>query len=394
MRIIALINQKGGCGKTTTAVNLSACLAQCKKRVLLIDLDPQGHATLGLGISPEEVPLGMASVLSQESSIEETLIEDRCCPGLDLAPSNLRLAALEQQLSGQSQREERLLWALRRLQKSYDLILIDSPPSLGLLSFNALRAADEVLVPVDASTFSLHGLARLFETLELLQSRTGQAMTVRALATLFSHTRFAQETLEMLDRCFTEPLAQRFNGGRYRTPIRSNVRLREAARLGMPVAHYDRHSLGAEDYAALAQELLQQEAEAIQAIQEAVPQLQPGPCFLAGGVLFTWIGSEEVAIAGDFNDWVPDRRLYSIRDRSEGEEKSQKWLPLAPARSAYRLRINGVWREDPFNPDTEECPFGGKNSILESREPVRVIELVEPVAEVEEESAEGTDASH
>lgn len=361
MRIVALINQKGGCGKTTTAVNLSASLALYDRRVLLIDLDPQGHASLALGVSPEKVSRGIAPVLIQEVSIEEVLVKERL-PGLDLVPSNLQLAALEQSLSGLPQREERLLWALRQLESNYDFIFIDAPPSLGLLSFNALRVADEVLVPVDASAFSYHGLGRILETLEILQARTGQAIEVWVLATLFSRTRFCQEMLKMLEGFFSGSNANRFRGGLFRTVIRSNVRLREAALHGIPIVRYDPHAIGSQDYESLAREIREKELEATRNIPQALLTPAPGLHFVAGGVLFTWIGSEEVAIAGDFNDWVPDRKVYSIR---EGEGRLHKWLPSAPLRSAYRLRINGVWQEDPFNPNTVESPFGGANSLWE-----------------------------
>ena len=363
MRIIALINQKGGCGKTTTAVNLSACLAHHGKKVLLIDLDPQGHASLALGVSPEEISFRMASVLSQEAAIEEILIKGPY-PGLDLAPSNLRLAALEQQLSGLPQREERLLESLRRLPWSYDLIVIDAPPSLGLLSFNALRVADEVIVPVDASAFSLHGLNRLLDTLDLLQERTGQTIDVSALATLSSKTRFAQEVVEILDKRFAEDDVKRLHGGRLRTVIRSNTHLREATRSGVPIVHYDPHAIAAHDYEALAQEILQREREALLPVQGAAQEALPGFSPLAGGALFTWIGPEDVAIAGEFNDWIPDRKIYSIPGEREGENV-QKWLPFAAPRSAYRLRIDGVWREDPYNPRRVEHPIGGSSSVLE-----------------------------
>ena len=364
MHVFACINQKGGCAKTTTAVNLSACLASFGKKVLLIDLDPQGHASLALGIPSEKIPKGMASVLSQESSIEEILIKEPL-PGLDLAPSNLHLAALEQQLSGVPGRQERLLSAFRRLQGSYDFILIDAPPSLGLLSFNALRVADEVLVPIDPSSFSLHGLSRLLETLDLLETRTGQAMKVWVLNSFYTRTRFAGEMLEMLNLCLAEPVSRRLGAQRCRTVIRNNVRLREAAHRGIPIIHYDPGANGAKDYAALAQEILEREVEATQSVWETAATSPTGPSVHLGGVLFTWMGSDEVAIAGDFNDWVPDRKVYSAQRHYEGGARSLKWLPSTPSRSVYRLRINGVWREDPFNPCTEACPFGGRNSVLE-----------------------------
>lgn len=375
MRIIALINQKGGCGKTTTAVNLSAALAEQGKKVLLIDLDPQGHASLALGVSPEETPSGMASVLAQELSLDEIVIRERF-PGLDLAPSNLRLAALEQKLSGVPQREERLLGALRGLQRSYDLIFIDAPPSLGLLSFNALRVADEVLVPIDPGVFSFHGLGRLRETLDLLQTHTGQTIGVWGLATLASRTRFAQEMIELLDGYFSENIRKRFPGGRYRTIIRNNVRLREAAYRGIPVMEHDPAAIGAEDYRALAQEILQREEETVRAVRETAEEAAPGPLRVGEGALFTWIGSGEMAVAGEFNDWVPDRKVYAL---PAGGDRVRKWLPSAPARFAYRLRIGGVWRGDPFNPRIVEHPIGGRSSLLESADPSPFAEERPPI---------------
>jgi chromosome partitioning protein len=365
MRIIALMNQKGGCGKTTTAVNLSAYLAHHGKRVLLVDLDPQGHASLALGSVREETSPEMASVLLQEASLDEIAVKG-ICPNLDLAPSNLRLAALEQQLSCLPQREERFLWALQGLQRSYDFIIVDSPPSLGILSFNALRVADEVLVPVESSTFSIHGLDRLLETVELVQSRTRQPIEVKGLATLSSRTRFAHEMIEALESRFAERLSERFHGGRYRTVIRTNVRLKEAASHGLPILHYDEEAIGAQDYACLAEEVLLEEAGSVFPIREAAGEAPPGPSFLADGVLFTWIGSEEVAVAGEFNDWVPDRKLYPVNPEGENQGRVQKWLPRRPGHSVYRIRINGAWREDPFNPNGADDISGGRGSILES----------------------------
>jgi chromosome partitioning protein len=352
MRITALINQKGGCGKTTTAVNLSACLAHHGEKVLLIDMDPQGHASMALGVSPEEIPLGMASVLTGEASLNE--VSKELHTGFDLAPSNLRLAALEQQLAGLPQREERLLQALRNLQSDYDLILIDAPPSLGLLSFNALRVADRVLIPVDSSTFALHGLDRLLETIELVQTRTGQPIEILALPTLFSRTRFAREMLETL--------TQRVHGRRAQTVIRNNVRLREAARRGLPILQYDADAIGAQDYEALAQEMITRETNRVRGIRDAAVELAPGFSPLGAGAVFTWPGSDVVNIAGEFNDWVPDRKVFPL---SNENGRVQKWLPLAPGRYAYRLRINGIWQEDPFNSRRVDSPIAGKDSLLE-----------------------------
>ena len=248
MRTIAIINQKGGCGKTTTAINLASSLAGRKRRVLLIDLDPQGHASLGLNIKPENVTKGMTEVLTQGMALEDVICE-AISPELDLAPANIALSAAEPLLSNVQKKEQRLLLAIGALKRSYSYIIIDSPPSLGLLTFNALRASREAIVPIEMSFFSLHGLAKLSEIIDVVRRHTGHQVAVRALATMVNHrTRLTQEILREIQR--------HFEGRFFRTFIRNNVRLREAVSHGMPITEYDSGANGATDYAALAEEVL------------------------------------------------------------------------------------------------------------------------------------------
>ncbi|MBI3995927.1 MAG: ParA family protein [Nitrospirae bacterium] len=248
MRIISVINQKGGCGKTTTAINLSACLARLNRRVLLVDLDPQGHASLGLNLKPENLLKGMTEVLTQGTCIDDVICES-VSPNLDVAPANVTLSSAEQLLASVPQKEQRLLSAIQSIRRSYDYVIIDSPPSLGLLTFNALRASDEALVPVDMGFFSLHGLAKLIEIVDVVARHTGHAVIVRALATMVNQrVRFSREILGEVHRHFTDRT--------FKTVIRNNTRLREAASHGLPITEYDSESKGAADYAALAQEVV------------------------------------------------------------------------------------------------------------------------------------------
>ncbi|HUK55314.1 MAG TPA: ParA family protein [Nitrospiria bacterium] len=252
MRTISIINQKGGCGKTTTAINLSASLAKLNRRVLLIDLDPQGHASLGLNLRPEDLTKGMTEVLTQGACLDDVVYES-ICPNLDVAPANITLSSAEQLLASAAQKEQRLLSAIESSRRSYHYVIIDSPPSLGLLTFNSLRASDEAIVPVDMGFFSLHGLAKLIEIVDVVARHTGHEVAVWALATMVNrHARFTQEILDEVKRHFMERT--------FKTMIRNNVRLREATSHGLPITEYDPHAIGAADYMSLAQEVIQPEA--------------------------------------------------------------------------------------------------------------------------------------
>jgi len=253
MRIISVINQKGGCGKTTTAINLSACLSQSKRRVLLIDLDAQGHASLGLNLNPEEINDGMTEVLTHGAFLDDVICE-AIRPNLDVAPANISLSAIEQLLAGAAQKERRLRTAIEKMRRTYDYVVIDSPPNLGILTFNALRASALSIVPVDMGFFSLHGLAKLKETIDVIARHTGHELALRALATrVDDRMRFTQAVLKDLQR--------HFEGNVFSARIRNNVRLREASRHGMPIGEYEPLSQGASDYQAVALEVIAMEQD-------------------------------------------------------------------------------------------------------------------------------------
>lgn len=249
MRIIAIANQKGGCGKTTTAINLSACLAAKKHPVLLIDLDPQAHASLGLNLKTSDPPHSIYDVFLRLRQLDEIICED-VYPGLDLAPADSRLYGMDLELGWDIDQESILLNQMKHLNDRYEIIVLDCPPNLGVLTLNALRAADEVIVPVEPSFFSLHGFGKLMETVEVLKTKANHPLVVRALATIVNlRTRFSKEVLD--------EIRTHFGPATFRTVIRATVRLREAVSHGVPICSYDEESLGAADYDALAQEVLE-----------------------------------------------------------------------------------------------------------------------------------------
>ncbi len=352
MRIIAVTNQKGGCGKTTVAVNLAAALAAQERRVLLIDLDPQAHATVALGISPANCPATIHEVLRRNAALSEAIRRDHL-PGVDVIASSLPLATAEQYLSGMAGRERRLTESLRGIVKRYDYILIDSPPSLGLLTFNALRAADEAIIPVDPSFLSLHGLEHLLEMTEVLRTEVRHPVSLKALVVMLDlRTRFGQEMLIRLESAIR---------ARYQTIIRQTVRLREAAACGKPVTAHAPGSNAALDFARLAEEVIAEEAAA----PHTCP-LQEGPHQTEEGVFFCRPLREgaEATLAGDFNEWVPDRKVVSVPDPYQ----TIKFIQASPGRYRYRWVIDGVWVEDTSNPNRVPSTVEGFDSVIEVEE--------------------------
>jgi chromosome partitioning protein len=354
MRTIAIVNQKGGCGKTTTAVNLAGCLEAEGARVLVVDIDPQAHATLALGIDPDGIEQNLYEVLAEASG--GTPLAEVIRPAsarLHVAPAGIVLSALEQKLAADRSdgRTTRLAAALAGVADAYDYALIDCPPNVGVLTFNALRAAREVVVPLETSVFAIHGVQKLLETLALLADRVGHQLAVRVLPTLYDgRTRYARETLGEIRALFGELC--------FDTVIRSNVKLREAARAGRPVIRFARSANGALDYAALAVELGATPPEAL-----ATAAAEDGPVREVV-VHFRDGAAGEVRIAGDFNGWIPDRGVDS-RVEEEGRERVwTKVLHLPPGTYQYRYVVDGEWREDPDNPRFVAGPVGGRNSLL------------------------------
>lgn len=442
MRVIAIANQKGGCGKTTIVINLAACLAREGQRTLAVDLDPQGHCALGLLVPEEQVEVSIADVILSDGSPEPVdlgRVTWQISSHFDLIPSKTDLSKLEQKLAGLEGREKRLARILESARDRYDFVLIDTPPTIGFLTQSALTAADEIMVPVDTGYFSLHGLSKQLDTIREMKEIAGRSPTVRIVANLYDvRTKLAREILAELRKRHGDAMFAGF--------INFNTKLKESTSLGQPITEYDPASSGCRDFVKLARELialgastpsaaplstsaesgpapvlpsvaaaslpprsapaavtltpqgdtqraLLDRAEALAAnankllattetllgpgrrssavaehpaahrsIDEKI-ELIYGPRAVEHGVVFVVAaaGAHNVRIAGDFNDWNPDRTpMTPLRDGAFFAR-----LPLGPGRYQYRYVVDGHWMRDPANPRMATNPFGEMNSVVE-----------------------------
>ena len=375
MRSIAIANQKGGCGKTITAINLAAFLARQERKVLLVDMDPQGHTTLGLQADFVTPGRTIADVLVWELNNQKTLLQDIRCnisPNLDLIPSDILLSAASEKLASIPGRENRLKQALGGMQDQYDYILIDCPPNVGVLTFNALMASSEAIIPIDPSFFSLHGIGKMMETLELLMHEKGHQIEAHALLTLYpGRSDFVREV--------AADIRKHLGGRAFESYIRYSVKLAEAASHGKPICDYAPRTVGYHDYKSLALEILRQEPDVseiesrdIEELKEKIHEgnleslsLPSSPIATKDGVLFTLEAPEAdcVQIAGDFNSWEPDGSEMQF---SNGIW--QKMLSLAPGKYRYRYVVDGHWQRDPLNSHVEPSPFGNEDSVIDLAE--------------------------
>ncbi|UAB80255.1 ParA family protein [Marixanthomonas sp. SCSIO 43207] len=249
-KIIAIANQKGGVGKTTTSVNLAASLGVLEKKVLLIDADPQANATSGLGVDVEEVEKGTYQILEHTISAADAIMETSS-PNLHLIPAHIDLVAIEIELVDQDKRESMLKNAIEGLKDQYDFILIDCAPSLGLLTLNALTAADSVIIPIQCEYFALEGLGKLLNTIKSVQKIHNNNLDIEGLLlTMYdSRLRLSNQVVDEVKKHFDEMV--------FKTIIMRNVRLSEAPSYGESIISYDASSKGANNYLSLAQELIE-----------------------------------------------------------------------------------------------------------------------------------------
>jgi chromosome partitioning protein len=253
-RIIAVANQKGGVGKSTTAINLSSCLAELNQKVLLIDIDPQGNATSGVGIDKNNVENTLYELLVEESKLEDCIIEN-VYENLSLIPSNVNLSGAEIELVGIEGREFLLKNHIDSIRSQYDFIIMDCPPSLNVLTINAMTTADSVLVPIQCEYYALEGLTQLIHTIELVQQRLNPDLIIEGVVFTMYDAR-TNLSLQVV-----ENVKANLNQSIYKTIIPRNVRLAEAPSYGMPINLYDKKSVGAESYRLLAEEVLHREEE-------------------------------------------------------------------------------------------------------------------------------------
>ena len=429
MRTIAVVNQKGGCGKTTVSINLASALAELGQRILLVDMDPQSHCAVGLAVPEEQIEQSIYDVLisrSRNEPIKLTEILWQVSDRLELAPASIDLSAFEQQMTGVADRESCLKDTLDEMTGDYDYAVIDCPPAVGLLTFNALRAATDVVVPVETGYFALHGLSRQLETLSILCRRCNQQVDVRVLASMYDiRTKMAREILGELRSNFGDKM--------FKAIVNFNTKIKEASSFGQPISEYDPASKGQRDFRSLAEEILisqgkQQRHELIDSLagqlesisatadellQVAKPPIEVVPApkaaepypslredeFTAAeaeaedgkiaaaetpqtvetaaklsdyygvsqmndAVVFVTLypRAESVQIAGDFNNWRPEQTPMQKVGES-GVWQTEMNLPAG--RYRYRLVVDGQWQQDPYNELTELNPFGGFNSVLE-----------------------------
>jgi chromosome partitioning protein len=373
MKIVAIANQKGGCGKTTTSINLSGAIARLGKKVLLIDLDPQAHATFGLGLSNAPVDKSIYNVLTDNQEKRRDLAHCviNVSENLDMIPSNILLSTLEQELKDTEGAVSKLFESINAGRLNYEYVIIDCPPSLGFLTFNALRAASLVIVPVDMGAFSLMGVGKLLGMIDLIKLKINHAPQVRALATLYDRRlKYSETMMNEIKTFFRDQLLD--------TVIRLNVTLRKSVAQGISVLQLDSKSNGSVDHISLAQEVVRMEGaeEFKQALKEVsfkqeevtlpasvrIPAIQPAEEPAGRGTIFSVKAPEakEVYIVGDFNHWKINEasRLDKLDDGCW-----EKKLALTSGKYRYKFVVDGEWQLDAQNAEKEQNPYGTYDSV-------------------------------
>lgn len=346
MKIISVANQKGGCGKTTLAVNVAAALARLGSETLLIDLDPQGHATYAMGYSKESSEKKTSYDIfrthfdNEKTPFQELVVSDRT--RLSFIPANMMLSAAEINLGGVNGAASILFKALSdQYFRRYDYVIIDSPPSFGFLTLNAMYAADMILVPMDLSYFSFNGINGIYRVTGLLQSEIGRNPAVYFIMNIFDQrSNFAKQ--------FEDDAKKKLGPYLMNNKIRASVRLREAARGGKTIFEYDPKSPAALDFYNLTSEILTVEARNADVVVTEFALHAP----TAGSVY----------VLGDFNNW--QKSDSNMLTKLETGEWSAHFT-LGKGKYRYKFLVDDEWHNDPQNPKVEANVFGGADSIIE-----------------------------
>lgn len=369
MKIISIANQKGGCGKTTTAINLASTLSYNGKKTLLIDLDPQAHATLGLNIDDQNSLYNVISKLTPRKLKVSNIIQ-RVDRRFDIVPSNILVGTLEQELSDEIGRELKLTEVIDEIRDLYDYVLIDCPPSLGFLTVNAMRASDEVIIPVETSRFSMQGVDHLMDIVNLIKDRLNHPVLCRILVTMFdSRLRHSFSMMAKFKEKFSDLLLD--------TIIHINVKLKESAVMGQSVIKYDKYCRGSKDYFTLSKEIITYHEKALKNEQstDAAAQVDTSgmsgrmkelvqrevPDFMNTAFKLHAPEAHSVYVTGSFNDWSLDESCRMSNDGGTWRVS----LPLKEGLHKYQFIVDGKWQEDPANERQERNSFGDINSILE-----------------------------
>jgi chromosome partitioning protein len=358
--VISVANQKGGCGKTTTAVNLAASLALKNYKVLLVDLDPQAHASFALGIKTEQLDRSVYNVLTSNEQKQRRLADVilQLWDNLNLAPGHILLSTAEQELSNKVDAISLLYQAIDSLGASYDFIIMDCPPSLGFLTFNALRASHLLIVPIQCCSMSLVGVGKLINMVELIQLKFQRAPKIKSLITIFDkRTTYSKRMVREIRSYFGDNL--------FKTMIRVNVALREAAARGMPVIKHSPQATGARDYNALADEIIVDSRRLfLEDFYEETEQFLQDVRTKLKIQTFSFLAPEakDVFIVGDFNNWKADE---SSRFSRATDGVWEKRLALKPGVYRYKFIVDGEWHHDHNNAKTVRNNFGSLDSVLE-----------------------------
>ena len=356
MRTIAVMNQKGGCGKTTIAINLASAFSRLDKRVLLVDIDPQAHASVGLGIDSDKLEVTSYELLMDPSiRVDGSTVKlgDR----LSVIPASTVLAGVEQELANTDGRERRLVEKLAAIdEERFDVVIIDCPPGIGLLTFNALTASGEVLIPVDASSFSLHGLVKLRETLEVVEEELQHLVRVHVVCNNFdTRTRFSNELLAEVDKFHSGVLMEAY--------ISHTVRLKECAAKGVSVFDIPDAPRAKEQFISLAKELVKKAPRIDTKDMRSWMERLHGPRKIPEGVLFSLHAphASAVSVTGAFTNWSRDG-IALVKDPEDGIWKIV--VDIKPGEYEYRFVVDGVWIRDPGNKKFAPNGFGQENSVL------------------------------